>query len=238
MKRPLLAIALTSALALTGCTGGSADSGSADTGQGSGGSTAAEETPQPVQLDEAALTDILESTSVDGTTFTSIDLSSATDNPATAVLDQAEFDPAECKTVVTAALSAAQESEGPSVAGVSADSTMTLGLASFPDDQAAASQVATSSSITQACGNVTMTVQGMEMTMSSTPVDAAVSGADESYGSQTSVETGGQSALSANTVVARVGSTVVTAATVAETATEQDAIATAEAAVAAVRNAN
>ena len=73
--------------------------------------------------------------------------------------------------------------------------------------------------------------------MSSKAFDATVAGADEAVGTTTSMEAGGATAMSTQTVTARVGNNVVTAANLSPNGTEQDAVKVAEAAVAAVKNA-
>ena len=80
-----------------------------------------------------------------------------------------------------------------------------------------------------------MTMSGMEMNMKSETFDATVPGADEAVGTTTSMEAGGQSAMSTQTVVARVGNTVVTAANMSPNGDEQDAVKVAEEAVKAVQ---
>lgn len=235
MKRLLPAITLTAALALAGCTGGGG-SDSAESGQDSGSQPAAEET-QAAQLDEAALKNIIETTDFDGKTFKPMDAGAVSSGEAAKALEQAEFEPAECKDLAMAGLNAAQSSSGTTVVGVASDNTMSVGLSSFPDEQATTDQFSTSSKMAETCGDVTMTMQGMEMQMTSETFDATVAGADEAVGTRTSMETGGAPAMSTQTVVARVGNTVVTAANLSPQGDEQDAIKVAEAAVEAVKNA-
>ena len=235
MKRLLPAITLTAVLALAGCTGGGG-SDSAESGQDSGSQPAAEET-QAAQLDEAALKNIIETTDFDGKTFTPMDAGAVSSGEAAKALEQAEFEPAECKDLAMAGLNAAQSSSGTTVVGVASDNTMSVGLSSFPDEQATTDQFSTSSKMAETCGDVTMTMQGMEMQMTSETFDATVAGADEAVGTRTSMETGGAPAMSTQTVVARVGNTVVTAANLSPQGDEQDAIKVAEAAVEAVKNA-
>ncbi|MBE8146004.1 sensor domain-containing protein [Brevibacterium casei] len=236
MKRLLPAITLTAVLALAGRTsGGSSDS--ADSGQDSGSRPAAEETQAAKRLDEAALTNIIETTDFDGKTFKPMDASAVSSGEAAKALEQAEFEPAECKDLAMAGLNAAQASAGTTVVGVASDNTMSVGLSSFPDEKATTDQFSTSSKMAETCGDVTMTMQGMEMQMTSETFDAKVAGADEAVGTRTSMETGGAPAMSTQSVVARVGNTVVTAANLSPQGDEQDAVKVAEAAVEAVKNA-
>ncbi|GAA1799569.1 MULTISPECIES: sensor domain-containing protein [Brevibacterium] len=232
MKRALPVIALAAGLALTGCTsGGSSDSDDS----GSGSQPAAEETQQSTQLDEAALKNIIDTTQFDGKTFKTVDTGAISSGEAAKALEQAEFEPAECKDLAMAGLNAAQATDGTTVAGIASDNSMSIGLSSFPDEAATSDQFSTSSKMAETCGDVTMTMSGMEMNMKSETFDATVPGADEAVGTTTSMEAGGQSAMSTQTVVARVGNTVVTAANMSPNGDEQDAVKVAEEAVKAVQ---
>lgn len=235
MKRLLPVIAVTATLALAGCSGGgsSESAGSSD----SGSKPAAEDTQASTQLDEAALKKIIETTDFDGKTFKPVDTGALDTGEAAKALEQAEFQPAECKDLAMAGLNAAKASNGTMVVGIASDNTMSVGLSSFADEQATSSQFSNSSKMAETCADVTMKMQGMEMKMSSKAFDATVAGADETVGTTTSMEAGGQTAMSTQTVTARVGNNVVTAANMSPTGTEQDAVKVAEAAVAAVKNA-
>ncbi|EKU46428.1 MULTISPECIES: hypothetical protein [Brevibacterium] len=236
MKRLLPAITLTAVLALAGCTGGGS-SDSADSGQDSGSQPAAEETQAAKQLDEAALTNIIETTDFDDKTFKPVDTGAVTGGEAAKALEQAEFEPAECKDLAMAGLNAAQTSGATTVAGVASDNSMGLGFSSFPDEQATTEQFSTFGQMAETCGDVTMTMQGMEMQMTVETFDAAVPGADESLGINMSMGGGGQQMPSTDTVYARTGNTLVSAANMAPGGDQEDAVKLAETAVEAVKNA-
>ncbi|MCM1013539.1 MULTISPECIES: hypothetical protein [unclassified Brevibacterium] len=232
MKRALPVIALAAGLALTGCTsGGSSDS--ADSGSGS--QPAAEETQQSTQLDEAALKNIIDTTQFDGKTFKTVDTSAISSGEAAKALEQAQFEPAECKDLAMAGLNAAQATNGTTVAGIASDNSMSIGLSSFPDEAAATEQLSTSSAITEKCNDVTMNTQGMEMQMTTEAFDASVPGADESTGVRIAYSFGDQEMSSNDAVYARVGNTVASAANLSPNGDEQDAVKVAEEAVKAVQ---
>lgn len=238
MKRILPAIALIAGLTLVGCSGGqdgadeSQDGGSQDSG--TAGQT--EEAPQATQLDEAQLTKILESTDADGLSFKAIDTGSASGSEALKALEQAEYEPSECKDLSMAALNAFQASDNTTVTGISSDNTMSVGLVSLADDDAAASQVKTSSAVTEKCSDVSINSQGIEMKMKFESFDATVAGADETLGVKATIDAGGQTVLNTNSITARVGNNVVTAANVADI-DESTVATTAETFVDAVKNA-
>lgn len=208
MKRTLPAIALITGLALVGCSGGQ------DDGQDKGGSDAAAE--EATQLDEATLKEILESTDAQGQSFKYIDTSEASGSEALKALDNAEFEPSECKDLSMAALGAAEASDSTTVTGVSNDNTLSVGLVSLADDDAAGSQLRTSSKVTEECSDVTISSQGIEMSMDFESFDTEVSGADETVGVKATIEAGGQTVLNTNSISARVGNNIVTAANVVD----------------------
>src|SRR5699024_8178030 len=131
MKRTLPAIALITGLTLAGCSGGQ------DGGQDEDGSDSAAE--EATQLDEATLKELLESTDAQGQSFTYIDTSEASGSEALKALDNAEFEPSECKDLSMAALGAAEASDSTTVTGVSSDNTLSVGLVSLADEDAAGS---------------------------------------------------------------------------------------------------
>lgn len=235
MKRILPAIALIAGLSLAGCTGGG-EGQTQDEGGNDPSQAAAAEESQVTQLDEAKLKEILESTDADGQTFKSIDTGSSSGSEALKAMENAEFEPAECKDLSMAALNASQASEGTTVAGASSDSTLSVGLSSFADEGAAESQLQNSSKVTEECNDVTIKTQGIEMTMKFEPFDATVAGADETVGVKATIDAGGQTVLNTSSINARVGNNIVAAANIADI-DEATVGKTAETFVEAVQNA-
>lgn len=237
MKRVLPAIALIAGLALTGCSG--ADSQDSQAKEAGGGAQpAAEETPEVQQLDENQLKKIIESTDVDGQSFKSVDIGAASGSEAIKALESAEYEPAECKDLAMSALNATEASNGTTLAGTSADNTMSVALMSLADEDAAGSQLRNSTKVAEKCSDVTIKSQGIEMTMSYESFDAAVEGADETVGVHAKIGAGGQTVLDTDTVTSRVGNNIVTAANIADTGDEEAVPKTAKTFVDAVKNAN
>src|SRR5699024_2589331 len=208
MKRTLPAIALITGLTLAGCSGGQ------DGGQDEDGSDSAAE--EATQLDEATLKELLESTDAQGQSFTYIDTSEASGSEALKALDNAEFEPSECKDLSMAALGAAEASDSTTVTGVSSDNTLSVGLVSLADEDAAGSQLRTSSKVTEECSDVTISSQGIEMSMDFEPFDTEVAGADETVGVKATIDAGGQTVLDPHSISATVGNNIVTAANVVD----------------------
>lgn len=212
MKRALPAIALIIGLGLAGCSGGG--SAPADSGDGAQAEKTEAAAPAAVQLDKAALTTIVESTKVGDASFTAIDLGaddSGTSAMSTAAktLESAEFTPSECKDISIAALNSAAASNGTTVAGMSSDNTLAVGLSSFADASGAETQFKSAGLAADKCKSVTMKVQGMEMTLGYELFDATVAGADDSVGVSTTMAMGGTAAFTTTAVTSRVGNTVV-----------------------------
>ncbi|MBM6591073.1 hypothetical protein [Brevibacterium sp. RIT 803] len=237
MKRVLPAIALIAGLALTGCSGTGSQDSQAEEAAGAA-QPAAEESPEVQQLDENQLKKIIESTDVDGQSFKSVDIGAASGSEALKALESAEYEPAECKDLAMSALNATQASNGTTLAGTSADNTMSVALMSLADEDAAGSQLKNSTKVAEKCSDVTIKSQGIEMTMSYESFDATVEGADESVGVRAKIGAGGQTVLDTDTVTSRVGNNIVTAANIADTGDEEAVPKTAKTFVDAVKNAN
>ncbi|WP_309130515.1 hypothetical protein [Brevibacterium sp.] len=237
MKRALPVFALVVGLALTGCSGN--DSKPAESGDKTEAGTSTSAAPQASQLSKEQLTTVIESTKVDGKTFKAMDAAAGGDaaNTAMKALESAEFSPAECKDLSLAALNVSQQSGGTTVTGVATDNTLSVGLSSFADEDAAAKQLSTASKITEKCGEVTVKASGMEMTMTSETFDATVDGADESVGVRASMEAGGQPAFTTETVTSRTGNNLVSAVNLAPEGKEEAAVTTAQSFLEALKNA-
>lgn len=213
MKRILPAIALFAGLSLVGCTGGGDKPDQADSG---GDSPAAEAQPEAEKLDEAQLTEILESTQVDGQSFKAVDGASNANSEAVKALESSEFEPAECKDITLNMLNANLASGGTSVAGTSSDNIVSAGLSSFDDEGDAQTQLDGASKIAEECGDVKVKTAGLEMSMKYETVDAEVAGADETSGVRASVETGGQTAMEMRIITSRVGNNLVAVSNIAD----------------------
>lgn len=242
MKRVLPAIALIAGLALTGCSGTDSKDDQAE----DAGSTAqpapeetpgAEETPEAKQFDEDQLKEIIESTDVDGQSYKPFDTGAASGSEAIKALENAEYEPAECKDLALSSLNASEASNGTTLAGTSADNTMSVALMSSADEKAAGSQLKNSTKVAEKCSDVAVKTQGIDMTMNYETFDATVEGADESVGVRAKINSGGQTVLDADTVTSRVGNNLVTAANIADTGDEDSVDKTAETFVEAVKNA-
>ncbi|GAA1845606.1 hypothetical protein [Brevibacterium marinum] len=235
MKRAFPAIALIAGLSLTGCTGNDSQDDGAE--EDSTAQPASDEAPEATVLDEDQLTEVIESTEVDGQSYTTFDMSAASGSDAVKVLQTSEFEPAECKDLSMAALNVAQQSKGNTVGGISSDKTLSVALTSFSDVADAGSQLKSSSTVTEVCNDVTVRSQGIEMKMSYETFDAEVPSADETVGVRAEISAGGQTVLNADTVTGRIGNNIVTAANVADTDDETTVPQTAEAFVEAVKTA-
>ncbi len=237
MKRALPVFALVIGLSLTGCSGTDSQPADAGTEAGSEAGSSTEAAAPATQLSKEQLTQVIESTKVDGKTFTAMDVGSDTANSAVKALEGAEFSPAECKDLSLAALNVSQQSDGTTVAGVATDNSLSVGLMSFGDEDAADKHLSTSSRITEKCGEVTVTTNGMEMTMKSETFDATVEGADDTVGVRASMEAGGQSAFTTETVTSRTGNNLVSAVNLAPEGDEQAAVTAAQTFLEAIKNA-
>lgn len=236
MKRGLASIALIAALALTGCSGVDSRTDQVEEA-GNGSQPAAEETPQTQQLDRGQLKQIIESTDVDGQSFKSVDMGEDAGSKALKALENDEYEPAECKELSVTALNAAKASNGNTLAGTSADKSVSVALMSLNDENAAESQMQTSTKIVDQCSEVTIKSQGLTMTMAYTTFDATVAGADETVGLRAKIDAGKQTVLNTDTVTSRVGNNIVTAANITDSGDEQTVSKTAEAFVDAFKNA-
>lgn len=236
MKRVLPAIALIAGLALTGCSGTDSKNDQAEDA-GSAAPSAAEETPEVQQLDEDQLKQILESTDVDGQSFKPIDTGAASGSEAIKALENAEYEPAICKDLALSALNANEASNGTTLAGTSADNTMSVALMSLADEKAAGSQLKNSSKVAEECSDVTVKTQGIDMSMNYETFDATVEGADETVGIRAKIASGGQTVLGTDTVSSRVGNNIVTAANIADTGDEDSVKKTAKTFIEALKNA-
>lgn len=235
MKPVFLAVALIAGLSLTGCSGADSQTGSAEETDTAAKPTA-EEPPQVTRLDVNQLKQIIESTEVDGRTFKTHDVGAVSGSEAAKADDTADYEPAECKQFSMAAPNATEAGNGTALSGVSSDSTMSVELISLADETAAGSQLAHSTELAEACSEVTVKSQGMETTMSYATFDVTVAGADESVRVRAAIDAGGKAVLNSDTVTSRVGDTIVTIASLADTADEQVVTTTAEEFVASVNN--
>lgn len=239
MKRALPAIALIAGLSLAGCSSGGTDSATAgdESGGDSASQPAAEEAPQATQLDKDQLKQILDSADVDGTSFESMDTEAAAGNGLLDALDDAEYEPAECKSLAMEVLDATQDSEGTTVSGMSSDNTLTAALMSFPDESGATDHLKTIGKITESCNNVTVKTQGIEMTMSYKEFDASVTGADDTLGLTMSMGTDGQTTFNSDSVTARVGNNIVSTGTLNSEGDTETPVKVAETFVESIKNA-
>lgn len=236
MKRGLASTALIAALALTGCSGADSRKDQVEDA-GNDPQPAAEETPQAQQLDRGQLKHIIESTDVDGQSFESVDMGEDAGSQALKSLEKDEYEPAECKELSMTALNAAKAGNGNTLAGTSADKSVSVALMSLTDENAAVSQMQTSTRVVDQCSEVTIKSQGLTMTMASTTFDATVAGADETVGLRAKIDAGGQTVLNTDTVISRVGNNIVTAANITDSGDEQTVSETTEAFVEAFKNA-
>lgn len=238
MKRILPAFALIAALSVTGCSGNDSKSDQGhDSEDDSSSQDKAEQAPEMKQLDEDQLKKIIESTDADGTSFKYVDISGASDTDVSKLFKDAEFKPAKCKNLAMAAFDASQQGEGNTAAGSSSDNTQTVSLVSLKDADAAESQLKNSSSLTDACSNVSIKTQGMEMKMSHKQFDTTVAGADETLGLHASIDSGSQSTLESDMITSRVGNNLIIAANLGGSVDKKATAKTAETFVDAVANA-
>lgn len=240
MKRVLPAIALIAGLTLAGCSGtdSAKDSSAPETKD-----AAAEETTEAAapakQLTEDQLKSIVDSTKAGSASFKSLDAGASAEalGAGAEMIKDAEISPAECKAVTMGSLNAAQASNGTTVAGISSDNAMSVGLSSFADEKAVSDQFSNSSSAPEKCKEVTLNLQGTEMKISYETFDATVEGADETIGLKSTSSAAGQPGVTTSTVVSRVGTNIVSVVNMTPGADDQVAIDGAGAFVEAVKNA-
>src|SRR5699024_12834101 len=114
----------------------------------------------------------------------------------------------------SAAVGAAEASDSTTVTGASSDNPLSVGLVSLADEDAAGSQLRTSSKVTEECSDVTISSQGIEISMDFEPFATEVAGANETVGVKATIDAGGQTVLHTNSISARGGHNLVRPANV------------------------
>ncbi|WP_029090299.1 hypothetical protein [Brevibacterium album] len=120
-------------------------------------------------------------------------------------------EPAECEAVMNAGMAAAEGSDASLVVGMPADPTTeptVVGMAYGSADEAASPLSANQESL-GSCSEVTVTMQGMEVSSSTTEVSADVEGADAVFATEATMDLSGQEMTTRNLVVQK-GSALVT----------------------------
>lgn len=214
MKTSTLRLTVVSAcvgagMVLAGCGGGAEEAAGTDTAaeeQGGADETAAEEAP--AEAESATEEDLVAAVEAGGFTAEATDGADLSD--AGAGLADMTVEPEECGTLMNAAGEGAGDSVTAMVAGMPADSSsFTYGAAvAFRSADEALAHVSSASGSLDACGDVTVTMEGMELSASTTEVDVDVDGADEVLATEAEMDMGGQP-MTTTTVLAVKGSALV-----------------------------
>lgn len=221
MKKSTLRMAVLSAcvgagLALTGCGSGSAE------GAGAGEDTAAadEAGTEDTVADEggadaaadAAYTAEDLTAAVEAGGFEAQEMDPADAESATTALGDMTIEPAECEVFMNASLAAADSGDMTLIVGMpGADAATTTGGAmGYASADEAASMLDSSISALGACGEMTITMQGMEMSSKTTEVDAEVEGADKVVATEVEMDVAGQP-MTTTSVQVQKGSAILTA---------------------------
>lgn len=248
MKKTTLRMTVISAcvgagLALSACGGGGSAEGG-DTGEDtaaseeagaeeSGGEDAGGEEAEAAAYTED---DLIAAVQAGG--FDTPEESNGTTGDLTGSMADMDVDPAECKIFIDAAATSLDEDEVTAVLGLPTDGSSTFGGATGYEDEASASNlVSTSTDMIDTCGEMTMDAEGMEMTATTTEVDASVDGADQVVATEVTMAWSGQE-ITMTIIQAQKGSAVISVSSAqgmgAEAASVEDMSATAAEMIAAL----
>lgn len=214
MKKSTVRLAVVSAcvgagLVLSGCGGGSDEAAGTDTAaEEQGGADEAAPEEAPAEAEPATEEDLVAAVEAGG--FTAEVTDTAAMGDAAEMLEGMTIEPEECAVFMSGAMAAVQDSEVTLVVGTPSDgSTSTGGATGHPSADAAASALDANAGSLDACGDMTMTMQGTEIPVSISEIDAEVEGADEVIATETSMDMSGQT-MTTTTVQAVRGSALFT----------------------------
>jgi hypothetical protein len=221
MKKSTLRMTVISAcvgagLALSACGGaGSAESG--DTGEDTSasqedGAEGGEAGAEDAGAAEAAVyTEDDLTAAVEAGGFEAKTADTAGVDELNSAMGEMNIEPAECEIFMNAAAAAVEDGEATVIVGTpnGGAQTTTGGAMGYPSADAAADMLSSSTGMLDSCGEMTMTMQGMEMPSSTTEVDASVDGADQVVATEIEMDVSGQT-ISTTSVQAQKGSAVIT----------------------------
>lgn len=233
MKKTTLRMTVISAcvgagLALSACGGGGAAEGS-DTGEDT---TASEEagaeeagSEDAGAAEAAAYTEEDLTAAVEAGGFEAQSADQAGVEELNSAMGELTVEPAECEVFMNAATAAIDDSDVTAVVGTPSgqESTTVGGAMAYPSADAATEMLSSSSGMIDSCGEMTITAQGMEMTSSTTGVDATVDGADQVVATEVDMDVAGQS-VSTLSVQAQKGNAIITVTSGTGSGMEGDSI--------------
>ncbi|WP_291795104.1 hypothetical protein [Brevibacterium sp.] len=208
-RTALAAVVLGAGLVLSAC-------GSGDTAPAEDGDAQQEEGEAPAPAEEeaaeapaATADDLTAAVEAAGYTAQSMDMSQLGDLQG--AMGDVSVEPAECEAVMNAGLAAAQGSDLTLVAGVPADPTTEPNLVAMAYGSAdeAAEAISANKESLGSCGEVTVSMQGTEVSSSTSEVSASVDGADTVLGTEATMDMNGQEMTTRNLSVQK-GSALVT----------------------------
>ena len=149
-----------------------------------------------------------------------------------------EVEPAECKVFMSAAAAAVDDTDATIVIGAPSDGSTTIGGAlGYADESAAADMLSSSTGMLDTCSDMSISAEGMEMTASTSEVDASVDGADQVVATEMAMDVSGQE-MTTTTIQAQKGSAIISVASSSgagmEAASVEDMSATAAEMIAAL----
>ena len=123
-----------------------------------------------------------------------------------------EVEPAECKVFMSAAAAAVDDTDATIVIGAPSDGSTTIGGAlGYADESAAADMLSSSTGMLDTCSDMSISAEGMEMTASTSEVDASVDGADQVVATEMAMDVSGQE-MTTTTIQAQKGSAIISVA--------------------------
>lgn len=220
MRKSTMRLAVVSAcvgagLVLSACGGGADDAAEADTaaeeqaGTEDGGAddSAAEEAAAPATED-----DLVAAVEAGGFSAQVTDTGDLGD--AAGAMSDMTVEPQECEVFMNAAMAAAEDMETTVVVGTPSDPSVGTfaGAIGYPSADDAAGAIQANSGSLGTCSEITVSGQGMEISSSTTEVDASVDGAEDVFASEISMDLSGQS-MTTTSVQAVKGSAIITVTT-------------------------
>lgn len=225
MKKSTMRLAVVSAcvgagLVLSACGGGGDDVAGADTAaEEQGGAedagadhTSADDTSADAAAAPATEDDLVAAVEAGGFSAQVTDTGEL--GEAAGAMGDMTVEPQECEVFMNAAMAAAEDTETTVVVGTPSDPAAGSfgGAIGYPSADDASGAMQTNSGALDTCSEITVSGQGMEISSSTTEVDASVDGADDVFASEVSMDLSGQS-MTTTSVQAVKGSAIVTVTT-------------------------
>lgn len=217
MKKSTLRLAVVSAcvgagLVLSACGGGTDDAAGTDTAaeeQGGAEEASAEDAPADDAAAPATEDELLAAVEAGG--FTAEASATGDLGEAAGAMGDLTVEPQECEVFMNAAVAAAQDTETIVVVGTPSDPAAGTfgGAIGYPSVDEADTAISTNTEALDTCSDITVSMQGMEISSSTTAVDATVEGADSVFASEVAMDISGQ-AMTTTSVQAQKGSAIIT----------------------------